>query len=149
MALRQERKKKTTSLIRSKFHYKCTTHTHTLFMKQSWISASRRGSRALRDKTTLMIHFLTTMTIKKRQETLRKLINNRCNRQGVFFMLSPRSPRQLEFFFQCCGHDPCGRDELLVFKPVVASVLPLSTLISCPLLLSSLCFSSANPQSQI
>lgn len=113
---------------------------------------ARRHTQADGDqrKATQMIYFLSRMTTtKKRQESLRKLINSRGNWQGVFFMLGPRSPRQLESFWRRCGHDPCGRDEPLVFKPVVASVLPLSTLISCPLSLSSLCFPSANPQSQI
>lgn len=79
-----------------------------LFMKPLWILASRRGiAQRLRDETTQIIHYLSSLIPGRQQQKKKKLIINHSNKLGMFFTLSPRSPCQL-MFFRAVGVIPAG-----------------------------------------
>lgn len=79
-----------------------------MFMKPLWILASRRGiAQRLRDETTQIIHYLSSLIPGRQQKKKKKLIINHSNKLGMFFTLSPRSPCQLMFFW-AVGVIPAG-----------------------------------------
>lgn len=90
--------------------------------------ASQQGSSGLRDKTTQIIHYLSSL-IRRWQK---KLIMNHGNKLELFFSLCRRSHCQL-MFAELWVWSLWGR-RTTSLQAVISCVLSLSALISCPLL---------------